>query len=412
VSIVLTRRSNKPRASENVIRFVVLIGVVNLFADLTYEGARSVTGPFLAQLGATAAIISIVSGAAEFLGYGLRAVAGYVADRTGRYWTLVFVGYAINMLAVPALALAGNWPAAACLIAAERTGRAIRRPIVQGMLSHAKEEVGGGRAFGINESLDALGATIGPLVVALVLAWRGDYRLGFAVLLCSALLCLGFLVVVRRRYPNPQAFERPTASGELPPSRSALRRDKPVWLPPSYWWYVGAGAFIGFGFVDFSLIAFHFQKTGALQGSLIPMSYAVAMGAGAVANFLLGDLYDRVGFPVLIGALVIGSLFTPLVFFGPAAFAWVGMALWGISKGAQDTLLKPAIAPLIAPSRRTTAFGIFDTCFGTAWLAGSIVFGLLYDKSLPLLVTVSVVGQLLSLPLFFVGRTASRTAPR
>ena len=385
-----------PRKS-TVLRFVILIGVVNLFADLTYEGGRSVTGPFLAQLGATAATISIVSGVAEFFGYGLRAIAGYVADRTGRYWALVFLGYAINMLAVPALALAGNWPAAAVLIAAERTGRAIRRPIVQGMLSHAKEQVGGGRAFGINESLDALGATIGPLVVALVLAWRGDYRLGFAVLLVSALACLTLLVVVRSRYPNPQSFERAThaQSGRL---------------PPSYWWYVGAGAFIGFGFVDFSLIAFHFQKTGTLEGSLVPMSYAVAMGAGAAANFLLGDLYDRIGFPVLIGAFLIGALFTPLVFFGPAAFAWFGMALWGISKGAQDTLLKPAIAPLIASSRRTTAFGIFDTCFGTAWLAGSVAFGLLYDKSLPLLVTLSVVGQLLSLPLLVLGRKVS--APR
>jgi predicted MFS family arabinose efflux permease len=281
-------------------------------------------------------------------------------------------------------------------MAAERTGRAIRRPIVQGMLSHAKEQVGGGRAFGINESLDALGATIGPLVVAVVIAWRGDYRLGFAVLLGSALASLGLLGAVRRRYPNPQAFEGAT-------------RDYSNRLPPSYWWFVGAGASIGFGFVDFSLIAFHFQKTGTLEGSRIPLSYAVAMGAGALANFLLGDLYDRVGFPVLIGAFVLGALFTPLVFFGPAAVAWVGMALWGISKGAQDTLLKPAIAPLIAPSRRTTAFGIFDTCFGTAWLVGSIAFGLLYDKSLPLLVTLSVVGQLLSVPFFFVGR---QTAPR
>jgi MFS family permease len=373
---------------------VILIGVVNLFADFTYEGARSVTGPFLAQLGATAAIIGIVSGAAEFVGYALRAVTGYVADRTGRYWTLTFLGYAINMLAVPALALAGSWPVAACLIAAERTGRAIRRPIVQGMLSHAKDEIGGGRAFGINESLDALGATIGPLVVALVIAWRGDYRLGFAVLLCPALLCIGLLGVARRRAPNPRAFESAIDGQSSHPSRS-------------YWLYLGASALIGFGFVDFSLIAFHFQRTGTLQGSLIPVSYAVAMGAGAAANFLLGSLYDRIGFPILIGAFLIGSLFTPLVFFGPPVFAWFGMALWGINKGAQDTLLKPTIAPLIAPERRSTAFGIFDTCFGAAWLAGSIAFGLLYDKSLPLLVAISVVGQLLSLPLFMLGRNAS-----
>ena len=386
----------EPRKS-TVLRFVILIGVVNLFADFTYEGGRSVTGPFLAQLGATAAIVSIVSGAAEFLGYALRAVSGYVADRTGRYWTLTYVGYAINMLAVPALALAGNWPTAACLIAAERTGRAIRRPIVQGMLSHAKDDVGGGRAFGINESLDALGATAGPIVIALVLAWRGGYRLGFALLLGPALLCIGLLGVARRRYPNPRAFEAAT------PGRSTD-------LPRSYWLYLCAGALIGFGFVDFSLIAFHFQKTGTLEGSLIPLSYAVAMGTGAAGNFLLGNLYDRVGLPVLIVVFLIGALFTPLVFFGPAAFAWVGMALWGLNKGAQDTLLKPAIAPLIAPQRRTTAFGIFDTCFGAAWLMGSIAFGLLYDKSLPLLVTLSVVGQLLSLPLFILGRNSSRSA--
>jgi MFS family permease len=388
----------KPHKS-TVLRFVILIGVVNLFADFTYEGGRSITGPFLASLGATAAIVSIVSGVGEFLGYTLRAAAGYVADKTGRYWALTFLGYAINMLAVPALALAGNWPAAACLIAAERTGRAIRRPIVQGMLSHAKDDVGGGRAFGITESLDAVGATIGPLVVGLVLAWRGGYRLGFAVLLVPALLCLGLVAVVRQRYPNPRGFE-------------GASHAQSNHLPRSYWLYVGAGALIGFGFVDFSLIAFHFQQAGTLQGSLIPMSYAVAMGAGAASNLLLGTLYDRVGFPILVGAFLIGALFTPLVFFGPPAFAWFGMALWGINKGAQDTLFKPVIAPLIAPERRSTAFGIFDTCFGAAWLVGSVAFGLLYDKSLPVLVAVSVIGQLLSLPLFIIGRNADHRARR
>jgi len=383
----------EPRKS-TVLRFVIFIGVVNLFADLTYEGGRSITGPFLAELGATAALISIVSGTAEFFGYALRAVSGYVADRTGRYWTLTYLGYAINMFAVPALALAGNWPMAACLIAAERTGRAIRRPIVQGMLSHAKDEVGAGRAFGINESLDALGATVGPIVVALVIAWGGGYRLGFAALLVPAVLCLGLLGVARRRYPNPQAFETETLG-----QTNAL--------PRSYWLYLCGGALIGFGFVDFSLIAFHFQKTGTVQGALIPLSYAVAMGTGAAGNFLLGHLYDRVGLPILIAVFLIGALFTPLVFFGSPAFAWLGMALWGINKGAQDTLLKPAIAPLIAPQRRSTAFGIFDTCFGAAWLVGSIAFGLLYDKSLPLLVILSVVGQLLSLPVFVLARNAA-----
>jgi predicted MFS family arabinose efflux permease len=383
-----------------VLRFVVLLGVVNLFADFAYEGARSITGPFLAGLGATAAMVSIISGTGEFLGYTLRAGSGYLADKTGRDWTLVFLGYAVNLLAVPALALSGHWLVAACLIAAERTGRAIRKPIVQGMLSHAKEEVGGGRAFGINESLDALGATVGPLVVAFVIARTGNDRLGFAFLLVPALVALGLLATVRRRYPNPRAFEtaRQGASREVPREH----------FPRAYWLFLGGGALIGFGFVDFALIAFHFEKTGTLTGGLVPMSYAAAMATGAIGNYALGRWFDRAGLPVLLGAFVVGALFTPLVFFGPAASAWLGMALWGLNKGAQDTLLKPAIAPLIEAGRRSTAFGLFDTCFGLAWLAGSIVFGLLYDRSLATLVVVSVAGQLLALPLFVLGHREGR----
>jgi MFS family permease len=382
----------KPQAS-TVLRFVVLLGIVNLFADFTYEGARSIVGPFMAQLGATAAVVSIVSGVGEFLGYTLRAPAAYVADKTQRYWTLTLGGYAVNLLAVPALALSGRWAMAAFFIAAERTGRAIRRPIVQGMLSHAKEDVGGGRAFGINESLDALGATIGPLFIATVFAARHSYRLGLGLLLLPALLALALVAAARTRYPNPRAFEgAPGASSRH--------------FPRAYWLYVAAGALIGFGFIDFSLIAFHFEKTGVLESTHIPLSYAAAMGTGVVGNYVLGRWFDRAGFWMLIGTFLVGALFTPLVFSGSAAFVWLGMMLWGLNKGAQDTILKPAIAPLIDANRRTTAFGVFDTCFGSAWLAGSIVFGLLYDRSIDLLVTISIAGQLLSLPVFLLARRA------
>lgn len=382
------------RQKSTAFRFVLILGVVNLFADLTYEGARSVTGPFLAQLGATAAVVSIVSGFAEFMGYALRSVAGLIADKTGRYWTMTMTGYAINMIAVPALALAGNWPVAAGLIVAERTGRAIRRPIVEGMISHTKEEVGGGQAFGINEALDQLGATIGPLIVALVLALRGDYRAGFAFLAISAILCLAVLVFTRWSYPTPQQFERNTGGQTKN-------------LPRSYWLYLAGGGMIAFGVVDFGLIAFHFQKTGRVAGSWIPIFYAVAMGAGAIGNLLLGRLYDKAGFRILIAVFLFTSLFTPLVFLGGPLLILLGMALWGINIGAQDTLLKPAISALISAHRRSSAFGIFDTGFGAFWLVGSIAFGLLYQKSLASLIVLSVAGQLASLPIFFLAKRAN-----
>jgi predicted MFS family arabinose efflux permease len=379
----------KHERAATMLRFVVLLGVVNLFADLTYEGGRSVAGPFLGALGATAATISIVSGVGEFFGYTVRALSGYVADRTRKYWTFVGIGYAINMLAVPAMALAGSWPVAAGLIVAERTGRAIRRPIVQGMLSHVRAEVGGGRAFGINESLDALGATVGPLVLVWVLAHGGGYRVGFATLLISALLCLGMLTITRSAYPAPSTFEHD-------------HREHTGSWPVSYWLYLAGGAIIGFGFVDFSLIAFHLQQTGVLSAKWVPASYAIAMGAGVIGNWSLGTWYDRAGLPVLAGAFLLGALFAPLVFWGGPVLACVGMGLWGLSKGAQDTLLKPAVAPFIAAGRRTTAFGVFDTAFGVAWLAGSIALGLLYNRSLGLLVGLSVGSQVLAVPLFAI----------
>jgi len=303
------------------------------------------------------------------------------------------------MLAVPALALAGSWPAAACLIVAERTGRAIRRPVVEGMVSRTRKVVGGGFAFGLNESLDQAGATVGPLILALVLARHGNYRTGFASLLISAVLCLGMIIATQRVYPNPEQFETGSYTQDKRFSRA-------------YWMYLAGGAMIGFGFVDFSLIAFHFQKTGTIASNWIPISYAVAMGSGAIGNFLLGRLFDKLGLGVLVGVFLIGSFFTPLVFFGRSALALLGMALWGINMGAQDTLLKPAIAGVVAAGRRTTAFGVFDTTFGTAWLVGSVAFGLLYGKSLFALVVVSVVGQLVSLPIFFLARTASRRVPQ
>ena len=149
-------------AKSRAFKFLIMLGVVNLFADLTYEGGRSVVGPLMAQLGATATMVSHRLGPWGIRGYVLRVVMGYVADRTGGRWTLTFVGYAMNTLAVPALALAGSWPAAAELVVAERTGRAIRKPVVEEMVSLTRKEVGGGLAFGLYESLDQTGATVGP----------------------------------------------------------------------------------------------------------------------------------------------------------------------------------------------------------------------------------------------------------
>src|SRR5258708_3876560 len=239
--------------TSTALRFVLLIGIVNLFADLTYEGARSVTGPYLGMLGASALVVGSVAGFGEFVGYALRSVSGFLADKTHKYWVVTFVGYVVNMLAVPALARAGTWRMAAALIIAERIGRAIRRPAVETMISYTSRNMGSGWAFGLNEALDQGGATVGPLVVALVLYLKGGYRNGFAVLLIPALLCLGTLVVARLLFPRPQELET-----KVPESLQTKG------FPPTYWWYVGAGPLLAPPFAHFSPPSFPFPQPAFL----------------------------------------------------------------------------------------------------------------------------------------------------
>ena len=374
--------------------FVLIIGIVNLFADMTYEGARSITGPFLGSLGASATVIGVVAGTGELLGYSLRSVAGYFADKTQRYWLIVFVGYAINMLAVPALALSGNWPIAAALIIAERTGRAFRKPVVDAMISYAGKSIGRGWVFGLNEALDQTGATVGPLIVALVLYLKSGFRTGFGVLLVSSLLCLATLVVARFWYPRPHELE--TESAEVAKAKG---------FPAAYWIYVAAGALIAAGFADFSLISFHFQKAGIISETTIPLFYAVAMGSGALAGLLFGRLFDRVGFPIVICAFFLGALFAPFVFLGQFWLTLTGMALWGIGMGAQNSLLKALLSGVLSVAKRSTGFGLFYTGYGIAWFLGSAAMGFLYDKSILAVVMLSVVFQLLALPVFVLANS-------
>ena len=384
--------SSKLLSSTNAFRFVFVLGFANFFADMTYEGARSVMGPFLGSLGANAAVIGFVAGFGELIGYGLRSVTGMISDRTGKYWAVTILGYIINMLAVPALALAGNWPLAAGLMVAERTGRAIRKPSTEAMLSFAGKQMGHGWVFGMNEALDQAGATLGPLMISFVLFFHnGDYRRGFALLLIPALLTIAVLLTARYFFPTPRELD----------AGHPVRVEN---FSKAYWLYLIAGGCIAAGFADFSLIAFHFQKTGSVSPVLIPILYAIAMAMGALGALIFGRLYDRFGLPVVLIAFFVSSFFAPLAFLGGAWLAWPGVILWEIGMGAQESLLKPIVAGLISANKRGTAFGIFDTGFGIAWFLGSALMGILYTKSILLLVIFSMILQLASLPIFILAR--------
>lgn len=351
-------------------RFVVMIGVVSLLSDATYEGARSLTGPYLAFLGAGAAAVGVVAGLGELIGYGFRLVSGHIADRTRAYWPVTILGYCLNLLAVPALALANSWEVAAALIILERLGKAVRVPPRDAMLSHAASETSRGWAFGLHEAMDQLGAFLGPLVVSGVMFLEGGYRTAFGILLIPALMSLAALFFARSQYPRPQ---------ELEISVPKLGREG---IQKGFWVYLVASAAIAAGYVDFPLIAYHLKRTAILADKWIPLIYAAAMATDGLSAMALGKLYDRHGIKVLAGVCLLTSLFPPLVFLGREELMVLGMIIWGVGMGAQESILRAAIPQMVPPERRATAYGVFHTAFGVSWFAGSAAMGSLYDLSL------------------------------
>lgn len=385
--------SGAKRSTERLaLQFVVLLGIVSLFADITYEGARSIAGPFLALLGASGAAVGIVAGLGELAGYGLRLVSGWVADRTGRYWLLTLVGYTVNLLAVPLLAIAGRWEVAAGLLVIERVGKAVRTPARDAMLAHATSRLGHGWGFGLHEAMDQIGALVGPLLAAGVLSLHGDLRAAFVILLLPALLALGTLLLGRLHYPDPRELE------------SASRRVTTRGLTSGYWLYLAATACVAAGYADFPLIAFHLQRSGVVMGAWIPALYALAMGVDALAALLFGRLFDRLGVGVLAGAVVLASGFAPAVFLGGQTGAIIGMVLWGVGMGAQESVIRATIATLVPSERRGGAYGTFHAVFGLAWFAGSAAIGILYDATLMGLVIFSIALQLTAVPLLLLVR--------
>jgi MFS family permease len=373
---------------KTALRFIALIGVVSFFADFAYEGARSVTGPFLAILGASGALVGMIAGLGELLGYGLRLVSGPLSERTGEFWPITLFGYVIQMTAVPLLAVAPNWQVAGLLIVLERVGKATRNPPRDVMLSHAAKQMGYGFGFGLHEALDQAGALIGPLVIALVLAHRGDYRTAFAVLLVPAVLTLCLIFTARFLYPQPADME------------SKVQHIERAGLPHVFWVYLAGAALVAAGFADFALMTYHFQKAAVVPQVWIPIFYSIAMAVGGLGSLVFGILFDRTGFWILIPLTLVAAAATPLVFLGGFKLALIGCAVWGLGMGVHESIIPAAVATIVPQERRPSAYGIFTGGYGIFWFIGSVIIGKLYDVSIPALIAFSVIAQLLAIPIF------------
>lgn len=353
---------------------------------MTYEGARSVVGPFLNQLGATATQVGIIAGAGEMIAASLRLFTGRLADRTRAYWILSGSGYFLNLMAVPLLALAGNWQLAALLIIAERTGKALRGPAVDVLLSESTEVVGHGWGFGLHAAMDQTGAVLGPILVTIAVARSHQFNTGFLWLSAPAIAAMLALIVARVvRAQQPK--QRPA-----PPQQH---------LPRVFWLYVVAAGLLALGFIDFPLLAYHFQKTAVTSEEAIPLLYALAMGLGGLTALIFGRLFDRFGIAVIVPAILISLLALPFGFLGSTTGAYLSVICWATGIGAQDALLRPGIAQVVSMNKRGSAFGALNAIYGVMWFVGSATMGLLYDHSIVALIAFGVAGQICA-ALFFL----------
>ncbi len=390
--------------------FILLFGIVSLFSDMTHEGAASIRGAYLTLLGASAGMIGFISGLGELVGYSMRYVFGKLADKTQKYWTLTIVGYVLDIIAVPALALVGGdygWLWACALLVIHRMGKAIKKPSKDTIMSFAASQEGIGKSFGIQEVLDQIGAFAGPVLLYLVMLFKTEgttfqiYSRCFAILAIPGAITLVLLLITKHRFPNPENFE-PTPKEYVP-----FRLKKEFIL------YMAGISLFAFGFMDYSLVIMHISRTytnlasglaetsSLVNTGTLPLLYAGAMLVDAVSALLFGLLYDKKGVKALVWSTVISAPFSIFIFAGHSVSTVLfGVMLWGIGMGAQESILKAAVTSMVPKTSRATGYGIFEFCFGVFWFLGSWLLGVLYDKSISVMIIVSVAAQLAAIPLY------------
>ena len=400
---------NRKKKMSQAMAFIVLFGIVSLFSDMTHEGASSIRGAYLALLGASAGTIGFISGLGELIGYSMRYVFGKLTDKSKCYWPMTIAGYVLDIIAVPALALVGEhgWVAACALLIVQRIGKAIKKPAKDTIMSFAASQEGVGKSFGIQEVLDQIGAFLGPVLLYLVLLFRQDgsafdaYARCFAFLAIPGAVTLVLLLITRSKFPNPEHFE--------PEPKEYV----PFKMKKEFLLYIAGISLFAFGFIDYSIIIMHVSRVYAHLGSALaettelvnsgtlPLLYAGAMLVDAVAALVFGLLYDKNGVRALVWSTLLSAPFALFIFaFNSVPMLLLGIALWGVGTGAQESILKAAVTSMVPKTSRATGYGVFECAFGAFWFLGSWLLGVLYDVSIPAMVVVSVLAQLAAIPLY------------
>ena len=384
---------------------ILIFGIISMMGDIVYESARSANSQYLNLLGISAALVGLVFGIGEFLGYFLRLVAGVLSDKSGKHWIFMFLGYGM-LLVVPLMGLTMNWNILVVLILMERIGKALRSPAKDTILSGvAENQVGIGLAFGIQEAVDQIGAFIGPLIFTMVFYFSGkngiaQYQLGYKLLFIPFVILMLFLIYAYRR----------TKRDNLIPA--VIKKDfHTEHIKPIFWIYTAFTFFCTLGFVNFSTVGYHLKAKNLMSDGNITLLYSVAMVVDAATALLVGKAYDRLkiktgmrtgGLLVLMAIPFLTLLLPFLTLSNSTVLIVIGMIVFGIVMGTHETVMRSAIADITPFDKRGTGYGVFNTSYGLALLGGATLMGLLYDMNMiGIIIAFTCITELIAIILYF-----------
>ncbi|MCX7758804.1 MAG: MFS transporter [bacterium] len=360
---------------------VFLFGLVSFFGDIVYEGAKSILGQHMFFLGASAFAIGLVGGLGEFMSFAFRIFFGYLADIKKSHWVMVIIGYGL-LISVSLIYFASSWEMVALFLLLERIGKAIRTPSRDFLVSVVSSKIGIGKTFGIHEFIDQLGAIIGPALLGYILLIKG-YREAFLFLFIPAFLCLLLIFYTKFIYDkNVGDFPNQNISNEQFDSNGY------------FYLYLLSSFFIALGYSDFVIIAYHMKVNSMISDSFIPLIYSLTMLVDAIFALFFGIWYDRYGVRVIPLGLLIAIIFPFLVFSNSWGLLIMGVILWGIGKGLQESVLKAGISNFIKISGKS--FGMFYFFYGLGCFLGNSVIGYLYELSVYWVMIFSFVSQLIA----------------
>ncbi len=349
---------------------VLSMGIVSMLGDIAYESGRGIAPDYLRFLGASAFMVGAVSGAGEFIGYAMRLVSGPLADRSRAYWLFIFLGYGL-ILAVPLMGFTSSVEVVMLLLLLERLGKALRSPSRDTVVSIVSKGMGSGKAFGLHEFIDQIGAVVGPAALGAVMFYTANsYPAAFRSLLIPYVLMLAFLAYTYTRIGRRVDVEAKSA-GTVDGSLTA-----------GFWLYCAAILLNTLGLIPVALILY--RGSSILQPSgqqwIVPLLYVVVQLIDAPMALASGILFDRLGVKVLAVPFALSVLPAFLVTYGGLIDVVSACIVYGVVLGMQESIYRAAIADLVPMSKRGTAYGIFNTALGVGTLAGGVVFGYFIDQ--------------------------------